>query len=70
MAGHEIGEPLKFARSRPAVHVSSNTMVIREILEHKSPCPETFKLKARVVDYEPKDLSRAIIRACTVCGDP
>lgn len=64
----DIKVPPTFARRRPAVDASSDTMIIGEILERKSTCPATFKLKARIVDYEPKDLSKTIVWACIECG--
>ncbi|KZV73378.1 hypothetical protein PENSPDRAFT_648917 [Peniophora sp. CONT] len=60
--------PATFERRRPSSGTSFDRVVIGEILEQQDH-PTTFKLKARVVDYEPKDWSNSIIRACLVCGE-
>lgn len=61
---HQV--PATFARRRPAPDASPDNAIVDQILEHDE-CPATFKLKARVVDYMPKDLSKSIVRLCGLC---
>ncbi|VDC06675.1 unnamed protein product [Peniophora sp. CBMAI 1063] len=63
--------PPSFARSRPAPDASTrNAFVIGQILDDASEEDKMFQMKARVADYEPKDLAECIVRACTVCSEP